>query len=86
MATPSETSENTLTEMIRASIQIRIPKPTWDGMKIQAIREDVTSEQLAAKAFDHYLAYVSDAEEKRAREDCAPISSRKNGKSTRPAA
>jgi len=58
MASAAETSENTLTETPRASIQIRIPKAIWGRMKIQSIREGMTNEQLAAKAFEKYLASV----------------------------
>ncbi len=54
------TSDNTLTEAGRVSIQIRIPGDTWDRMKIQAIREKTTRENLAAKAFDAYLAINAD--------------------------
>lgn len=50
------TSENTLTEVGRVSIQIRIPGDTWDRMKIQAIREKTTRENLAARAFEAYLS------------------------------
>ena len=45
---------------------IRLPKPEWNDFKVQAIREKVTVEQLAAKAFRLYLA---SPEAKRIREE-----------------
>lgn len=53
MPTISTVPEDDLTK-----IQLRVPMSSWRGLKIQAIREDVTAEQLAAKAFDLYLLSV----------------------------
>lgn len=54
-----DTQDTTVTELAR--VQLRIPSPTWDRLKIQAIREKVTAEQLAARAFDAYLSSVEAA-------------------------
>lgn len=43
---------------------MKIPQPIWDRMKIQAIHEKVTAEQLSARIFEAYLG-SSQAEEAR---------------------
>ncbi len=49
------TTETTVSEVEYALPRIKTPKGIWDRMKIQAIHEGVTAEQLSARIFEAYL-------------------------------
>lgn len=54
----AQSAKPTLTEPDMMKVQLNTPKLIWTEFRIQAIREAITAERLATKAFELYLSSI----------------------------